>query len=72
MYKDVLNLKLVIKLLLTKEQFAAIKFCGCNIKVDEQETDSLSEEKIAKNSAIVNDKNYTVNKNKVVSNEFVN
>ena len=38
-YKDILNLKMIIKLILTKEQFAAIKFCGCNININEFKLD---------------------------------
>ncbi|KAL4435533.1 hypothetical protein ABPG74_020309 [Tetrahymena malaccensis] len=48
-YKDILQIKLIIRLLLTKEQFSAIKYCGLDIqKTKQQQTDQCIQEHLNK------------------------
>lgn len=34
-YRDIIKLKMAIKLILTKDQFAALQFCGSDIGIEE-------------------------------------
>ncbi|KAL4486870.1 hypothetical protein ABPG72_009634 [Tetrahymena utriculariae] len=44
-YKDIIQIKLIIRLLLTKEQFSAIKYCGLDIqKIKQQKQQEQTEQ----------------------------
>ena len=38
-YRDLIQIKMIVKLLLTKEQYAAIRYCGCEINFQEKLSD---------------------------------
>ncbi|KAL4511661.1 hypothetical protein ABPG72_012506 [Tetrahymena utriculariae] len=40
-YKDLIKMKMAIKLILTKEQYAAIQFCGTEILLEEQQKSQI-------------------------------
>ncbi|KAL4471440.1 hypothetical protein ABPG74_008333 [Tetrahymena malaccensis] len=46
-YKDLIKMKMAIKLILTKEQYAAIQFCGTELLLDEQQNEQVCQKDIA-------------------------